>query len=115
MNNGAARVPQDNISFAVFILLPVFLQLNEGVTDFIESAERKSSSLSFVLDAGQFWLFSCQRLLWSTVPDFSLPSKLWPLTLRPDFHQWSSQLFSSSPDSCQLPLLLSSFFFTLLV
>lgn len=41
MNNGAAQVPQDKISFAVFTLLLVFLQLDEGVTDFIGSTERK--------------------------------------------------------------------------
>lgn len=90
MNSGAAQVPQDNISFMVFILLPVFLQLSEGVTDFVGSAERKSSSLSFVLGAEQFWLFSCQKLLWTTTPDFHLPlsspGKVWPFTLRPDFH-----------------------------
>lgn len=77
MNNGAAQVPQDNISFMVFILLPVFLQLNEGVTDFIESAERKSSSLSFALDTEEFWLFFfCQRLLWNTIPDYIFPCLL---------------------------------------
>lgn len=90
MNNGAAQVLQDNISFMVLILQPIFLQLNEGVTDFIRSAERKSSSLSLVLDAEEFWLFACQRLLWSTIPDFHLLlsslGKVWPFTFRPDFH-----------------------------
>lgn len=45
MNNEAAEVLQDNISFTLFILLSLFFQLNEGNTDFIRSAERKSSCL----------------------------------------------------------------------
>lgn len=90
MNNEAAEVLQDNISFTLFILLSLFFQLNEGITDFIRSAERKSSSLSFVLDAEEFWLFSGQRLLCSTILYFHLPmsspGKVWPFTLHPNFH-----------------------------
>lgn len=90
MYNEAAKVPQDNISFTLFTLLSLFFQLNEGITDFIRRAERKSSSLSFVLDAEEFGLFSGQRLLCNTILYFhfpmSSPGKVCPFTLRPDFH-----------------------------